>query len=117
MSHLSDALTQYSCGPSGHGFRDTGIRMSAAVSLTSGSSIPAPDREVILCETCGKTCGADVCAFCEQPVEIVDELIDPDGATVTLELCSVCHIDLIDGYDALGWRFMRISPCDEGHQQ
>ena len=90
MSHLSDALKEYSCGPGAH-------RASYGMSIGQQMRTQVP-----ICAVCFKSLGEQDCLFCNQPGDGAFS-VTSRGRTIEGPLCARCRDGLLAG-EGGDWR-------------
>jgi hypothetical protein len=84
VSHLSDALVDFSCGPGSH-------RASYGISIGQRLEGQTP-----ICAVCFKALGPADCLFCNQAGEGMYHVAER-GRDARGPLCELCHAGLLAG--------------------
>lgn len=108
MNRVASYVEKYPCGPGGHDFEPTGVRMSPVAHTPPLNS--ASMESVTMCRACGKS-GWERTPTCEVRESFGGDVSVLSARTLThtdgrrlagLPLCSECHIGLLNG-DAPDW--------------
>ncbi len=108
-SRIDTLLKKFACGPGGHTFSPTGVRMTPVAMAVPLD--PSTMEAVLVCSRCEKsgwerTLACDICEEFADGVEVVATrvLVNQDGRRVLgVPLCPRCHVDLIAGA-SIDWR-------------